>query len=783
MNETLSQAAELAQKKPGRARDLILAHAEALTQSSPGEVAAFLDEGARVFLDLENLSMASKLFTKAREADRAHPATVDEPARRQLFVDFASLGAISPKELTAEAKDLLRRLPADEALDAHLTLITEIVHGGQPPYPQLSTDLRRLIKAAGANQADVETQLLRDILTAPAVREAPERFWASYRQRIVAMALADPHIRRTLIDLDPTEVEPDTWFDLLSAAGLEAELQQHPSPLRWVERVIHSRWQYTYWGKLSELVRGLPLRGETLRLNHRATPELCDALLEAGAHVPTELLPRWFQGWANAPDAPPLTFLAAHPDAATCGDDIVDVGRRTPELVRHAGARQLLGMWLAEHLGEHATPLTALAALRLIRPICTPEGRVALAEQFTPALESCRPERMLARSLRDGLLVEYCWPALERAADELLRATPDAVVTCHESWPNVGVAAQGHVIWVDGTRQVAEAHFTPKHGTGHHRWRYLLVDGVTGCHWEYGALPKFTWSHDLDTAHPTVKPTKGDRTTFALPHGRLVGVRVVHAGDPQSPFLDDLSLLSDGQSYWVDGRGWREIDPEGAPEVSDVTSLPTRMRVLLDQFAPDQLVRNAFWAPTTPTTAASRLPTQDGYHGWIETMLSADMSRYVQATGHHIDAPAGMAGRILRPGGGSWLFDRDGNLHREDSQPLLRSDDELGHSFLLHRVPSNGWHQFQPRSMEASTRLRNAAPDQVAPIVAAAPSSEVQISPFSTWPTATAPLPTAAKQAAADFLGSTDEALVRAVVWQASRVKAISTLATELLAS
>ncbi len=653
------------------------------------------------------------------------------------------------------------------------------VRGGIAPLKKFPTDLRRVIKAAGANQADVERRVLRQLLPEPGTAKAPDVFWTTYRARLIELA-EEPLTRQFLFEMIPTEVEPDIWFDLLLNIGFADALRAHPNPISWIERFVNGRWRYAYYGTLSRLVRTLPLRGKHIHLEHPATPELCDALLEAGVHVDATILPEWFIGWSRHDDAPELTFLAAHPDVARCIPDVINAVQHVPEaLMNREGTRRLLAMWLENTLGERATALTALANLRLIRPLCTKAGREALAEPFARALRSLNSANLLARSLRDGLVTEYCWPELEATVADLQREFPGAEVTCHESWPCVGVAAQGHVVWVDGARRVAEARFDPQHGTGHQRWRYLLIDGVTGCAWESGPLLKLTWSHDPDTSYQIQKSDPQPRWSFEVPQGRLMGHQVVHIGQDSNPFLTERVVLCEGSRFW-DSATRREISLVTGR--SKEQSWPPGIAALLATHGPQEGITKASWAPVTPTTAKSCLPTGGGVHGWVETWRRHAWSRYLLPNGQVVEGPKFMAGLIHKPGGGHWFIDANGDLRRDDGQPLLTANDEFGQPALWHRVPLNGWHQFQVRDPMVSARLRAATPDQLTQILDTSPVAEVQQGQFARWPSRKEPLSNEAKEAAAAFLGTNDEAMVSSVVWLATRVKSIAALARNLLA-
>ena len=138
-------------------------------------------------------------------------------------------------------------------------------------------------------------------------------------------------------------------------------------------------------------------------------------------------------------------------------------------------------------------------------------------------------------------------------------------MTLYESWPSVGVAKNGRVIWVEGDRRVAEATFTIPKGVRPEDWYYILVDGVTGCYYRDSSYDEwFVWSND--PTHPRKAPYiwRAPRNTQSFPvaSGRLIGQRVLRVGDQESPFGQLKQVLHDGNTYWVGGDGIREVDPE-----------------------------------------------------------------------------------------------------------------------------------------------------------------------------------------------------------------------------
>ena len=195
----LNRAAKLARSKAGPAKELLDELAGRLGNSAPHFLPTFLEEGARIFLRNDNLSYAMQFFNKAREAERVHGLAIDEERHRQVLLEFALAGALSAKELTNESKTLLER--------------------------HAPADMRRLIRAAGADRLEVETGLLSALLGSPAIEHAPTVFWDGYSKPLIQLAKRDESVRQTLLGMAPDRMRPDMWIDVLEATGIADELR------------------------------------------------------------------------------------------------------------------------------------------------------------------------------------------------------------------------------------------------------------------------------------------------------------------------------------------------------------------------------------------------------------------------------------------------------------------------------------------------------------------------------------------------------------------------------
>ena len=101
---------------------------------------------------------------------------------------------------------------------------------------------------------------------------------------------------------------------------------------------------------------------------------------------------------------------------------------------------------------SYTTSQEVLSEIRRLSPLFTSAGLDAYPRQISALVERLNAGEILADVFRDGFLTEYTWPELEAASAELGTNT-----TFHEAFPAIGVAADGHIIWVDGDKRIAEA--------------------------------------------------------------------------------------------------------------------------------------------------------------------------------------------------------------------------------------------------------------------------------------------------------------------------------------
>ncbi|MFI1356524.1 DNA-binding protein [Streptomyces sp. NPDC020898] len=764
----LDRVARQAKSKPKAALDAYQVLAGQLAAAVPHFLPTFYEQAGRVFLGVENATYAAQMFTRARRSEAEHGLTVDEERLDAVFLEFALAGALPVKVLSGYAKELVARVPAEEAFHRFRRLCVRRTAGGLAPSAQMAGDLRRLAKAAGLDPVAEEGAYLAELLALPATLRAAAGWWKGHRPALVALARQEPEVRGTLLELMPSGDDrelPGLWLELLEESGATAGLCDNTLPeaerpadgaAGWLARFLTFRdsgWRrrgrlpglYPLVERMADRLRTeLAGSGGTLPVTTDDV-DLLDLLLSLKLPVadPEERARLNLEQWAEGEDPRDLVALEADArfrpafrrGADRFGND-KDGLRALRVLARSPGGRPMLTEWVRAVAGRFTAVGLPELPDALGRLTWLPGETLALAEDEVRAAVGTDLAPVVVRTLRAGLLDELGWPAWEEAAAALVPAKDIDDLVVADAWPYLiaSGSSQVRVLGAEGTVLTHDLRIPDKDRYGEPGCHY--VDGELLVYWRsrevHGELRGY-WHHSADRRQPVQgSGTRGTQVnylgnlgavTLPLPGGgRTTGTGVVHRGDTAVP--EERSVISDGTSYWVwdwDGQnretaGWYEYDPatgeRGRQSLPGFLADATRT-------APAGSVFESGWV----------LPAPDGgLLGWRVVKLPDGSLRGEDLAGNAVVLPAD-AGRpvraVLFPGAdrpvavvtGSYslkLIDQDGVV-----TATAKTDNRPGTfaAGTLVLPPLRFWHLLRPRDPQGSEALRRVDRDTVAALL------------------------------------------------------------------
>ncbi|WP_329297564.1 DNA-binding protein [Streptomyces sp. NBC_00659] len=783
----IERAARQVKSRPKAALDAFVELGERLAASVPHFLPTFYEQAGRVFLAEENATYAAQLFTRARKAEAEHGLPVQEERLDAVFLEFALAGALPVKVLSAYARELAARVPAEDALRRFTRLCLRRTAGGLPPSVQMANDLRKLARGAGRDANLTEQDYVSELLTLPATLRAAAGWWKGHRTALVALAAREPHVRGALLDLMPAALDSDMpamWLELLEASGATAGLwdaslpgDQRPQDgaAGWLERFLTYRQRARSWRDPSRMADLYPLAermADRLRTELTASGaalrviedvDLIDLLLSLDVPVaaPRKGDALLLTQWALGEGCRELVSLAAdsrfHPAFRRGADRFANDDqslRAIALLAASPGGGPLLADWVRTVVRRFTAVGLPQLPEALARLKWLPAEALALAEDEVRAAAGTDLAPVLARTLRAGLFDELGWPAWEDAVASLVPKADVEDVVVADAWPHLIVAgaAQARVIGAEGTLLTHDLRI-PSNGTWgdpgfHHVDGQLLVywndrnDGLRGY-----------WHTRPDRPQPLegARNTRGTRMdwyqgngpiTLPLPGGgRTTGGGVLHAGDTTLP--EERQLLCDGLSYWVwsaDGgaHDWHEYDP--ATGEHGRASRPAFLADALRDAPEGSTFGGGRLSPSPTTGATPASAPVDGLVGLRVVKLPDGSVRAQDLAGHTVTLPADV-GRpstlVVFPGAeearavvrDSWrlsIVDADGvvtSVAKTDRAPGTFGEGSL----LL--PPVQYWECLTARDPEGSASLRHIDRDTAAALLSAAGQEDKEVLP------------------------------------------------------
>jgi len=575
VTEAMRVAKRMVATKPGHAKDAFEKIAKQLQRTAPQFLPSFWEEVGRVVADQASSSMAAQCFERARQAERAYKLEVDPDVSDEAFVEFALLGALSAKTLSAYAKDLTKSAGGVEAYRRFRAIVVKRALGGMPPYSGMGKDLASLAKAAKADEQKEADALAAELIEAPGVGKAPVEFWTTYHDSLLRLGKERPEVRTRLRAIWPEprggtdekkEELANSWMELLAEIGALDDLPDDGLGA-WISRM------FKFAGKTprTEAI----LEAQAARLVALGQPVGCSTRARWGYDLHLDLAEKILQlGVALAPPAEYDDFTT---DSMTCDPVLVAghavYGKKLVESVANmignsehehrmrgkAGFLAARRTWIEDRVGELAgKPYdTISSAISMLDGKTTPETFLPFPD-LHERLVAVDLADAVALHLRTGIADEWGWPAYEQAAAAL--GTP---VKTGGAFPIMTVWNATKVFAFGASGQIAEHDFVykPKEHEVDEAWFFdgqFLVDLKVKDRWQavqyWSGKPKDRF--DRKTSYGRYGGHLPDQ--WSPPGGGVtLGGKLFHAGDQTlSPARD---FLCDGTTMWLEDKDDRYV--------------------------------------------------------------------------------------------------------------------------------------------------------------------------------------------------------------------------------
>ena len=579
VTEDFRKAKRLVAAKPGHAKEAFEKIAKQLQRTAPQFLPSFWEEAGRVVADQASSTMAAQCFEKARQAERAFKLKTNADDSDAVFVEFALLGALSAKTLSAYAKELAKSAGGKEAYRRYRAIIIKRALGGMPPYSGMGKDLRSLAQAANANLETEEDTLVAELIEAPGVGKAPVEFWTTYRDVLARVAKATPEVRARLRAIWPVPrggsdetrtAFKATWIDLLAEVGAFDDLPDDGL----------GAWM----SKLVKFAGAAPRVEATLR-------ELAPRLVALGQ--PIAVLAT--EGWSEdlhldlAELALSLDIKLADPrdqddfstEWMTCDPVRVAADERYSKklvalMARHMGDKdhehEFAGkqgfvaarrQWIEEQITnlDRTTLIACRSAIDALDEKTTAETFLPFGD-LHQRLSRVDLSLALANQLRGGTIDELGWPAYEAAF-----ATLGGEVQIGGAFPILTAWNQSKVIAVGQDGVVAEHDLVYK-PADHKIEGVLFVDGqfLVVLEPEKGWQTVGYWSgkpkHRFDVERNVIGWGGDSPTIWITPTGAIsLGGKAYRAGEPPTTGVEPF-VATTTEMWAPDGKGWKSFDPD-----------------------------------------------------------------------------------------------------------------------------------------------------------------------------------------------------------------------------
>ncbi len=721
-----------------------------LQSSAPHFLPTFLEEVARIFASVDNNQYAKQYFAKAREVERAHGVAVDPERHQQAFMEFAALGIVGARELTAEANDALNRMLAPQAYDYFENLIISRAKNGTEAYAHALRDLKKLGKAAGKNLTDVEIEFAAQYVPTKGFYTSSKSILEKLLPAIKVAKQDNPEVGEALLKSCPREWSLDEYVTALQTADLWDELVAAPERFaEWfITLFIEKPHAYFFDTSNLDLINAIEhnqaafnqvVLQPTFHYYISTNLDYFDVLLAAGVIWQPNFSSHGhrfeFQAWFGSGRRDLKHVLSNDLLRQSLMKDLSawDIKKNLDKLLSFEPTRAFLSEWLDKFAAEKTKAAGSHAALSDIH-----QQRQELTDS---RLKELNPAAMaeifhldvaveFALRLNRGTLVEYTWPAFEQVANNY--QTSD--IKYFSCYPHVVVAANNTVTivngattqtvtlptntWVDQVFVVDENILIIYFDSNSYKKHYLWSkEGV-------GHELKNTWEYvrDFDGNAQLINGALQVGTTSLAPGAAITkvpsgfvhgtGPHYLNDGGYRSPVVTLPAPASDAEIDYHQGVVNNTL-PGLDTSFLDFSQLPHSGRIRPEE---------CYYIPVTETTKDSPLGVYndclvgfsfdnrlddkaDNIKSWVSPLgsFNSDSVQYFKV--------------LRRPGGGFWHLSYNSLVDADTNQPITDSLDETGAILPLNKLPLIGYHQLKVRNEKASAALRACTAEQAQTLI------------------------------------------------------------------
>ena len=741
-------------KKVKQVKDRVDKLTRQLQASAPHFLPTFLEEVARIYAAADHHSYAKQYFGKAREVERAHQLPLDVQRHQQAFREFIALGVVSNKEMTAEAHNAANHLEPQAAYQYFLELVLTAARNGVEIYANALRDLRKLGKAAGKTNYEVDVDFASQYVLCRGFLAPPGETLRVLIPALEKTREVPAATTRQFLSNNPSTWTAIEYVDALQKLNVWESLTTTSQAFApWLLKLFNEKGGSGFFAipneamltAIADSARALAGHPVRIKVADKVSFNLdyFDALVAAGVTVkfyPTSnyymesLWDSWFtQGNRNlavlAGDAKSSELLVQHLTAETVHNNLDKLlaTEATQELVSRwldTFAKEMQdnvgGRWLFERLQEQRHHLTD-PRLKKLNPRAI--NMIFYAEIATE----------LVKKLNVGILAEYTWPAFEECAKKLADIENAKFLSCY---PYVIIAEENQVTLVDGQYSEIVQLPAPAEVIRVYKVAEQVVvfyrDKQTDKYyyfWSHEAVAhELANGRDLPESRGFVQQVDGalqvgpTRITPGMAFDEIPSGMTFGSGPYYVGTDNPTELIQMPGNNTISLQEFRDGAIAGSLPGLDTASLS--MEGIKDTAALE--INHSWYLPAMESTKDSPLGVNDGY------LMGFSFAGQV-GVWYHWYSPlttlgarsAGPLWALHRPGWendpwsrDTWYYDGQTFIDDIMDDPMAESLDCHGKPLALHKLPAVGFHQLKVRNSDASVAMRKCTMDDVLEMVA-----------------------------------------------------------------